>query len=692
MRLPNIQYQSKPSRASQINFRGIDRNLVTSDGGIYDMINISTHDFPVLTAVADRYVADNTYDMVWHYGKAHKEYVVAGKITPNGNRYPKWETGGSYNLGAQCADNGRIYVCIKSEDAGARAPRVNSDCWDIDSSVMFEYNGDWKKDGTYNKGDILYYSGNYYRNISGENSETYPSEDVTNWESYSYAKFYYDDKEIEGLELIPGEKETAYLNGNIIILPDGVYYNVDTNGFGYLTGTKSGSFNTKNYSGYYTKGKWYNRPLKARLLEKYRNPSGADITMGAIQMRWDSEVKESGAEHNELGLFDLTTIFNPGDAIQITQAYKGKDPGYTIIEDGTYEVSEVTVDTLVFSSNAFAGAKIGKDSLSDIYYYLGEALFSKGIPEMDYLCTSNNRVWGCKDDTVYASELGNVFSWTRYGTEDIDPVFIESGDIGSFTGCCEYGGYPLFFKEKEMYRVYGDVSSNFSIVKIADYGLRADSPHSISVVNSVLLFLSDLGVCAYTGGIPAVISTELKRKLSDGVSGTDGTRYYLSVDDGEGRRIYVYDTYNRVWSSEEREDKPIAMVSLDNDLVAMSQNGVRETVSRPSGTWGTKTEVRHNAVIEFADFYEGYIGTKDVGKIIMRISMDPKKNPVFVYIQYDSDGQWHRIGKVFNQTNTKKVCEFGFFPRRCDHYRIKIECKGIFTLYSMARQTDLGNI
>ena len=414
--------------------------------------------------------------------------------------------------------------------------------------------------------------------------------------------------------------------------------------------------------------------------------------MGAIRMLWNSPHQSNGATHNDLNLFDLTKIFNPGDAVQITQAYKGSSDDYTIIDDGTYEVSEVTVDTLVFSSNVFAGAKIGEESVAGSNYFLGNVSFSKGIPEMDYICTSNNRVWGCKDDTVYASELGNVFSWTRYGTEDIDPVFIESGDLGSFTGCCEYGGYPLFFKEKEMYRVYGDVSSNFSLVKIADYGMRADSPHSVSVVNSVLLFLSNEGVCAYTGGIPAVISTGLKRKLTDGISGTDGTRYYLSVNDGEGRRIYVYDTYNRVWSSEEREDKPIAMVSLDNDLVAMSSKGVRETVSRPSGTWGTKTEVRHNAVIEFADFYEGYIGTKDVGKIIMRISMDPKKNPVFVYIQYDSDGQWHKIGKVFNQSNTKKMCEFGFFPRRCDHYRIKLECKGIFTLYSMARQTDLGNI
>ena len=201
MRLPNIQYQSKPSRSSQISFGGIDRNLISSDGSIYDMINISTHDFPVLTAVADRYVGDTIYEKVWHYGKAHKEYVVAGRVSPSDTRYKKWESGGTYEVGDQRADNGRIYVCTKSKNAGEEAPHVNSDCWEIDSSVMFEYNGDWDKNKTYSVGDIVYYfiadengkdSYGYFVNVTGKNDKhPIPGNNLGDWHMYSYAEFYY---------------------------------------------------------------------------------------------------------------------------------------------------------------------------------------------------------------------------------------------------------------------------------------------------------------------------------------------------------------------------------------------------------------------------------------------------------------------------------------------------------------------
>ena len=694
MRLPNIVYQSKPRQFSQVRFGGIDRQEYHGDGSIYDMMNISTHDYPLLTAIADRYISEKQYDNPWYYGKAEKEYVIAGKVIP-GERYPIWDSNEEYLIGSQVADNGRIYVYIKTSSTGTssnspQAPHLSPEYWSIDDSVMFQYDGVYDSEKSVKKGGVYYYEGHYYVSTNGENSV--PSDTSDDWKPYSYAKFYYGGNEVDGFEILPGKKECAYLNGYIVILPDNMYYHTDDGGYGYLMGTKSGSFNTKDYKGFYYNKKWYSKPLKARLLEEYKS-GDTTIPMGAIQMRWNSSYTESGTTYDYIDVFDLTEIFRAGDAVDVNQLYRGKNNAYTTIENGTYEITKVTKDTLVFKSNTFSGAYIGDDSESkDGSYYLGDVTFTKGLPEMDYLCVANNRMWGCKEDTVYASELGNVFSWTRYGTEAIDPVYIESGDIGSFTGCCEYGGYPLFFKGNEMYRVYGSTALDFSLVKVADYGLRKDSPHSISVVNSILLFLSPQGVCAFTGGIPAVISGGLKKTLSDGVSGTDGKRYYLSVNDGDGRRIYVYDTDNRVWSSEERDSKPLYMVNVGDDLVAMDEQGKISTVSKPSGNWGNKTEVRHNAYIEFADFYDDYIGKKDVGKIIMRISVDPTKNPVFVYIQYDSDGKWHRIGKVFSRSDKKKVVEFGFIPRRCDHYRIRLECKGIFTLYSMARQTDLGTV
>ncbi len=785
MRLPNIRYASKMPRYEQMRFGGIDRRENMSDGSIYDMLNISTEDYPLLSTTENRRQKEYVYELPWHYGAAEKEYVIAGKF--DGTDYKLWTANTAYSVGTVVGYNGKLYQCISaisaSADYSAYAPPNYTTGWKEMTGNTFTWDGTWSSTGNYSKNTVLYYGGRFYRNITGMNlnparaSETWkkaeaptgykgsyvasssytvgsivyyysefykctkaagtyiyptntsywtklseprvwsekstyekgtviyfngnfyeaiadtepqsPATDSINWEHYSYAKLWYDGKAIEGLELMPGKKECAYLNGYIVILPDKMYYNIYNGKYGYLAGTKSGQFKTSDYKGFYYNNHSFDYSMVAGL-RNGKNYTGNedDGVKNCIQLGFSGPNSVSTPVTDWVSV-DLRKIFAAGDVVSVNQTYQDNTTDFTVIRNGSYEVKKVYADALIFENNIFAAATIGSESNewngSNPFWYLGNIILSKGLPDMDYLCVSNNRMWGCKDETVYGSELGNCFSWQRYGGAATDPVALESGDIGSFTGCCEYNGYPTFFKENEMFRVNGSTPSTFVLTKAAEYGIKEGCAHSVCVVDAILFFLSPRGVCAYTGGVPAVVSDCLKRELSRGLAGTDGRRYYLSADEGGGRKLYVYDTITRIWTSEKLDDVPYGIAKVGTDLMYMSQKGEIIALTKVSDDFGSlrKTKKAH---IEFGDYYENSVGTKDLGRVLIRASVDPRYGALDVLVQYDSDGVWHKVGSIYNQNTRKRVAEFGFFPRRCDHYRLRLECEGKFILYSIARQ------
>lgn len=773
MYLPWMRYSARIPEYEQASFRGIDRNKASSDGSIYDMRNISTDDFPLLSAVPNRKTMDKMHDIIWYYGATEKEYVIADKEL--GESYPLWEGETAYSIGDIVAYDGSLYIAVGIVNDDNTIPPSTSENFDLYTETTFAYDGVWSENANCEVNSVWYYNGNFYRNLTGESknlekddnweetdipnykgvykhsynyysgdivmysgkfyehleygndtdghypsNETYwkpsdisvwmpdteyginaivydvqsekfykhlnagktiaPDVDTANWEPYSFSKLYYNNEEVIGLELMPNKKECAYLNGYIVILPDNMFYRVDDGTFGYLAGTKSGSVDTSKYRGIYYNSKNYDYPMKAGIVK--------DTSMNKLKLGFFGG--NLLMDIDEYSNVDLTKIFRDGDVINVTQKRQKAHDEYAIIRNGSYVVETVEPSMLTFVTGTFSGADIGDDALiggNDGYYYLGDVILSKGLPEMEFLCVANNRMWGCKEDTVYSSALGDVFSWQRYSGLETDPVYLEVGDIGKFTGCCEYSGYPTFFRENEIYRVYGSTASTFALQKVAEYGLRKDSPHGWCVVDSVLYFLSPQGMCAYAGGVPGVISDDLQRELSEGVAGTDGKKVYLSVNEGDGRILYVYDTQNRVWSSETLTEQPLGIINFNGELRLMDSEGNLLSLSKTTSEWQNEADTEM-AYIEFNDFYNDSLDSKHLGGVIIRASVDPEYDALEIYVQYDSDGEWHNVGSIYNQDNRKKVSDFRFFPRKCDHYRLRLECRGKFTIHLLARQVE----
>ena len=86
--------------------------------------------------------------------------------------------------------------------------------------------------------------------------------------------------------------------------------------------------------------------------------------------------------------------------------------------------------------------------------------------------------------------------------------------------------------------------------------------------------------------------------------------------------------------------------------------------------------------------YYQYPDKKYLSRFNLRVRME-EGAWMDVFIQYDSCGFWEHKGRVKlsgTGTVTVPVC-----PRRCDHMQIRLEGRGEFQLFSMAKVLEIGS-
>ena len=693
MRHEKVNVRTKMPRYEQARFGGIEQGKALGDESIYDLFDISPDDFPILSTVDNRRQGSDKYDNPIYYGMADKPFVIAG--SGKGVAFGLFKSKKAYGVGAKVLYAGDIYECIYQygdTDSNADAvPAANSKNWRLYKNNTFSYDGSYVEGTKFRANNVYYYGGKWYicKKEHEYSADTNPSVNTDLWEPYSCTFFYYNGKKIDGIQLIPGKKTCSYLNGKICIFPDKVYYDVTNGKFGHMKGNYSGYYPYTHYkgeaevNGYYENIYIGGRKLSWALSDSSKFIEGATGRYDTLSLWWMHEGGQDYASSH--GNINLKNIFSAGDIVHIENGSSGS--GETLLVEGYYIIREVGEYYLRFDSQTFAGLTL-KNSFTSGHielYYLSKLKLNKDVPDMDMLCVSQNRMWGAKDNTVYACALGNCLSWQSYTGLETDAVAFDCGTVGNFISCTEYGNYPVFFKENEFYRVYGNTVSEYSLTRIASIGVDKDSPYSVAEINSTLIMHSPSGIYAYSGGIPSIISDNFKGNIKSCIASTDGFKYYAMATIDGRRRLYVYDLAKRIWTSESGLEV-IGFITYENCLRCLTQSGVEVELSGNSD-WGTvESDVTEEAIIEFNDFYGGGVGHKEVSRIIVRASVEPRYNPLHIYIQYDSDGMWHRVMKVYNQNNRKKIAEAGFALRKCDHFRLRFVCQGKFSLYSVARE------
>ena len=220
------------------------------------------------------------------------------------------------------------------------------------------------------------------------------------------------------------------------------------------------------------------------------------------------------------------------------------------------------------------------------------------VPDLDYVCESNNRLWGCKYglvngevmNEIKASKLGDFRNWNCYMGISTDSYTASVGTDGPFTGAITQRGYPVFFKENCIHRVSGQTPSSFSVQTTIARGVQKGCWRSLKVVNENIYYKSRGDVMVYDGNMPESVSGQLGDILySDARAGVLRNKYYISMKDKNGNfRLFNYDTkYNQWWK--EDSTKALGFGTVDDELFFIDE--VNNTLVTVRGSMGTQEEI-----------------------------------------------------------------------------------------------------
>lgn len=325
---------------------------------------------------------------------------------------------------------------------------------------------------------------------------------------------------------------------------------------------------------------------------------------------------------------------------------------------------------------------------------------SRKMPNMDFVIESGNRLWGCKYgvalngevvNEIYASKLGDFKNWNCFMGISTDSYAASLGTDGQFTGAITHLGYPLFFKENYLHKVYGNYPANYQIQTTACRGVEKGCSKSLAIVNEVLYYKARSGICAYDGSLPVEVSAAFGDAIySNAVAGALGNKYYVSMkevssDPVPQYHLFVYDTRRGTWHRED-DTQVTEFCNCRGDLyyIDYADNQIKTV----GGTGDSKEDSKIEWMAE-----TGVIGIespdkKYVSRIDIRLSMTVGAR-VFVHIQYDSLGDWEQ---VYAMTGiTLRSFAIPIRPKRCDHLRMRISGIGESKIYSICKTIEQGS-
>ncbi len=324
----------------------------------------------------------------------------------------------------------------------------------------------------------------------------------------------------------------------------------------------------------------------------------------------------------------------------------------------------------------------------------GSIRVERKVPRMNYVCEANNRLWGCyygmRDGVVlneiYCCKLGDFKNWNCFMGLSTDSYAVSVGTDGKFTGCIAYLGYPLFFKENYIHKIYGMQPSAYQVQTTSCRGVQRGSYRSLVVVNEILYYKSRSDVCAYDGSLPSGVSTQLGDNVYyEACAGAHGGRYYISMRDAHGAwNLFVYDTQRGLWHREDQSHAS-AFAAWGDALYMMEAD--RRQIWDLNGTEGD----RETAIAWRAE--SGLIGYELVDhKYVSRFNFRMKLGAgarCKLEIEYDSSGIWEDQGTIHGAGMDSFVLPV--IPRRCDHFRLRLSGAGEIWIYSLAKYLERGS-
>lgn len=307
------------------------------------------------------------------------------------------------------------------------------------------------------------------------------------------------------------------------------------------------------------------------------------------------------------------------------------------------------------------------------------------VPDMDYVCESENRLWGCSsaNHEIYASKLGDPTNWQAFEGISTDSYAVTVGSDGDFTGCISHLGYVLFFKGDTIHKVFGSKPSNYQVTTSTPMrGVAKGCERTICIVNETLLYVSRDDVCSFDGAQPESIGVAVKSLGFDtGVASHYNGKYYASLRDSAGSwGLYVYDLGKGLWHKEDSLHA-LYMAYGEGELYCIDEHGNLFTIT------GDRQETIPWS-IESGDLIEGSVEYKHVKRLMYNMIIAPGAE-VNAYIRYDDDPDWKKINTFTGKSYRTHIMTV--VPGRCQRYRIRLDGIGDVTLIALGKVIGQGS-
>lgn len=323
-----------------------------------------------------------------------------------------------------------------------------------------------------------------------------------------------------------------------------------------------------------------------------------------------------------------------------------------------------------------------------------EIVIERPVPDLDYICESNNRLWGCKYgiengamvNEIRACKLGDFKNWNCFMGLSTDSYTVSVGSDGPFTGAVSQRSYPIFFKENCIHRISGNTPSTFSLTTTVCRGVQDGSWRSVVVVNEAVYYKSRSDVMMYDGSsVPTGIGTALGEILySDARAGALDGKYYISMMDRMDRwHLFVYDTRTNCWYKED-DLHAMGFGTVDDEIYAIDED--HNTLVSLLGSLG-EAEGDFDWYAVFGMFGMDYSGQKYLSRFNIRMQITQGAS-ARMEIQYDQDGKWEDMGEI--RGHSTKSFLLPVIPRRCDHLQVRISGRGRCRIYSISRVLEVS--
>lgn len=501
---------------------------------------------------------------------------------------------------------------------------------------------------------------------------------------------------LEGIVFSDVPKTMVSMGAYAVIFPDKVYINTkDLSDYGRIEASYTSADNaTITYSTCRADGTDYNPIVSAtapadpvngtvwldtsdtpHVYKQYSSSTSSWVAIATTYVKIQSPNIGSG--------------FEIDDGVTISGVtYSGEN---TILAE---QFSDLNADHIIYDKGDDYLIVVGV--LDEVYQQTtGNITVERLCPEMDFVTESGNRIWGCRYglqngsvvNEIYACKLGDFKNWRCYAGLSTDSYAVTVGTDGVFTGAITFQGYPTFFKEDCLHKIYGAYPAQYQVSTIMCRGVQQGSERSLCIVNEILYYKSRSDICAFDGSMPNNISEALGSvKYCNAVAGSHAGRYYVSMMDADGQwGMYTFDTEKGLWH---REDDVHAMqfANVRGDLQYIDA----DTKQLMSVT-GMSGELEDDIMWMAESGIQGYEfpDEKYLGRYNIRVRLGEGAR-LTMYLEYDSDGIWEDMGTWHGNALTGTI-NIPVIPRRCDHLRLKIEGCGDVKIYSIARMLEGGS-